>query len=475
MINSLVTARQKFMLMKFKIILYVILLLLSVRIFGQSKTVYEIKVDSLAQAGRLEEIIPYLEREVKKEPGNEILLRLTGFRYLQVNNLEMGQKYYFKALAVNPNCARCYLNIGRIYASKSDFRQALNYLDKAVAADSNDVLVYANRAEIYSELENLDASCQDYSKAKMLLQKPGNYDPQLIKTIEASILDFCNETKASYYYQCGVAFYNLKQYDKALDIYSSGLLKFPTNAMLLSFKGNAHLALKEYQNAGANYKLALANRQGLLIEFEKNPRFAATSRQELLTYYNASVAAIYYSDAECKIYAGQFDEALIEMNDAIALVPDLPGLDKESYFNKRGEIYMEINQYELALADFNHSIQINNKYAVSYVNRAIAKVSLLGKVQKSKIMIRTRLANRPFQSYLVLNGGTSSQKVEPALRAAVEDCNMAITLDSTIGFSYYVRGQIKKMLADKDYCLDLIKAKDMGIEVEASLLAGCSL
>ena len=369
MINSLVTARQKFMLMKFKIIVYGILLLLTVRVFGQSKTVYEIKVDSLAQAGRLEEIIHYLEREVKKEPGNEILLRLTGFRYLQVNNLEMGEKYYFKALAVNPNCARCYLNIGRIYASKSDFQQALNYLDKAVAADSNDVLVYFNRAEIYFELENLDASCQDYSKAKILLQKPGNYDPQLIKTIEASILDFCDDTKASYYYQRGVAFYNLKQYDKALDIYSSGLLKFPTNAMLLSFKGNVYLSLKDYQNALANYKLALANRQELLIEIEKNPRFAATSRQELLTYYNASVAAIYYSDAECKIYAGQFDEALSEMNEAIALVPDLPGLDKESYFNRRGEIYMENNQYDLALADFNHSIQINNMYAVSYVNR----------------------------------------------------------------------------------------------------------
>ena len=85
------------------------------------------------------------------------------------------------------------------------------------------------------------------------------------------------------------------------------------------------------------------------------------------------------------------------------------------------------------------------------------------------------MAKRPFQSYLVLKAGTSLQKIEPALRAAVEDCNMGITLDSTIGFSYYVRGQIKKMLADKNYCLDLIKAKNMGVEVEASLLAGCFL
>jgi len=461
--------------MKFKISLYVILLLITVRVFGQDKTVYEIKVDSLAQAGRLEEIIPYLEREVKKEPRNEILLRLTGFRYLQVNNLEMGKKYYLEALAVNPACARCYLNIGRIYASESDFKQALDYLDKAVAADSTDVLVYFNRAEIYFELENMDASCQDYTKAKKLLGKQGNYDPQLIKTIEESIEDLCDASKASYYYQRGVAFYNLKQYDKALAIYSSGLLKFPANAMILSFKGNAHLALKDYQNAEANYKLALANKQGLLVEYEKNPRFAAASRQELLTYYNAAVASIYYTDAECKIYAGQFDEALRDMNEAIALVPDLPGLNKETYFNRRGEIYLENNQFDLARTDFNHSIQVNDKYAVSYVNRAIANVSLIGILKKSKTMVGARLANLPFQNYLVLKGGASSKKVEPVLRVAVEDCNMGITLDGSIGFSYYVRGQIKKMLADKDYCLDLIKAKNMGIEVEPSLSAGCSL
>ncbi|WP_442588098.1 tetratricopeptide repeat protein [Pedobacter sp. AW31-3R] len=462
--------------MNFKITLYVILLLISVRLFGQSKTVYEIKVDSLAQAGRLEEIIPYLEREVKKEPKNEMLLRLTGFRYLQVNHLELGEKYYREALVVNPACARCYLNIGRIYASKSDFKQALIYLDKAVIADSSDVLVYCNRAEIYFELENMDASCQDYTKAKMLVQQQGNHDPQLLKRIEEAMLDFCDASKASYYYQRGVAFYNLKQYDKALAIYSSGLLKFPDNAMILSFKGNTYLALKDYKNAEANYKPALANKRGLLVEFEKNPRFAAANRQELLTYYNASVAAIYYSDAACKIYARQFDEALMDINEAIALVPDLPaGLDKETYFNRRGEIYMEINKYELALTDFNQSIQINKKYAVSYINRAIAKVSLLEKVQKSTTMVGARLAKESFQNHLVLKAGASPQKVAPTLRAAVEDCNRGISLDGTIGFSYYVRGQLKKLLADQDYCLDLIKAKNMGIEVEASLLAGCHL
>jgi len=41
----------------------------------------------------------------------------------------------------------------------------------------------------------------------------------------------------------------LKKFDKALEIYDAGLTKFPNNAMLLSFRGNTHLELKDFKNA----------------------------------------------------------------------------------------------------------------------------------------------------------------------------------------------------------------------------------
>lgn len=595
--------------MKFKFIICLLLSFGSVQLFAQSKSTYEKKVDSLTQARQQEKIIPYLEKELKKQPKNEHLLRLIGFQYLQVNNTQLGEKYYRDALSVNPACARCYLNIGRIYAAKNNFTQALHYLDKALVADGKDGLIfssraqikemsgdkfgaladhnkaveidpenagyytergiynlnqgysalaladfnlaitlapdhfyplfyrsrinmesgdlnaaledinkaislddqqyrlynfrgtiyarlkqyekalenhssaiqlnpdnafaYLNRAEVYYELENMDASCQDYARAKALAQNDKNSDPELLKNIEESMSGFCDANQPSFYYQRGVALYNLKQFNKALDMYAAGLQKFPKNPMILSFNGNAYLALKDYQNATVNYDAALTNKEGLMLELENNPRFSKTGKKELLSYYHAAVAAIYYNAAECAIFQGNIEEALTAMNKAITLAPAVTDFNKETYYYRRGVIYLEMNNYELAVADFNQAILISQNDASAYISRAIAKVSIAGNLKKSNAIISAKLPHQPFRINWTIKPKASSQKAQADMISALEDCNKAIALDETIGFSYYVRGQIRYFLGYSDYCIDLIKAKKMGVEVEAQLLSRC--
>ncbi|MFD2904991.1 tetratricopeptide repeat protein [Sphingobacterium anhuiense] len=477
--------------------------LFTVQVYGQSKSVFEKTVDSLNLIGQSEKIIPYLEMQVKNHPENEVLLRLTGYQYLQIGNLVLGEQYYRKALSINPSCSRCYLNIGLIYAAKKDFTQALTYLDTAVAIDPkdyrlfdargtiyhqlkqpkkaledyakaiqlnpNDLRPYLNRAQVYFELEDMDASCQDFTTAKMLAQQLKVNDPAFFKRIDDALLDFCDNSKASFYYQRGVAFYNLKKFDKALEIYDSGLTKFPNNAMLLSFRGNTHLALKDFKNAALNYDHALANKEGLMRELKRNPRFAYMSEQDIQSYYNASIASIYYNNAECKVQSDNLDEGLSAINSAITLMPNGSSFEKELYWNRRGHIYLLQHQYKLALADFDQSIQSNDKYAVAYVNKAIAQVCLSEKSEQSKIIISSKLPNQPFK----MNWVMKSKKDKPNLLNALGDCNKAIELDPNNGFSYYVRGQIKQLLNDVYYCSDLLKAKRMAIQVEDILLVDC--
>ncbi|UZJ63398.1 hypothetical protein OKW96_12835 [Sphingobacterium sp. KU25419] len=97
-----------------------------------------------------------------------------------------------------------------------------------------------------------------------------------------------------------MAFYNLQQYEKALKIYDAGLRQFPDNAMILSFKGNAHLALKDFTNATLNYDIALINKASLMLEFKNNPRFINASQQELQSYYDASLADIIITTRKVK-------------------------------------------------------------------------------------------------------------------------------------------------------------------------------
>ncbi|MET4137869.1 tetratricopeptide (TPR) repeat protein [Pedobacter sp. UYP1] len=529
--------------MKFKLIFCLVFSLLIVKTSAQTQSVYEKTTDSLFQTGQQEKIILYLEKEVKKHPKSDTLLRLMGSYYLQKKNFELGEKYYREALVVNPACARCYMNIGRISASKRDFSQALADLDKAVNMAPGDALIisnrakikeytgdlsgalsdynkaiklaigntdnylergliysrlnqkenalqdysqaiklnpvdisaYLNRAEVYYELENLDASCKDYGTAKALLQKGKIDNPALTKAIEASIIDFCDVNSASYYYQRGIAYYNLKQYDKALKMYTLGLEKFPKNAMILSFKGNTCLALRDYKNALLNYALSLENKGNLSAEIQNNHRFASTAnRIDAQAFYKATIAAVYYNIAECQIYLEDFNEALIKMNEALAVAPNKINFNKETYFNRRGVIYLGLNHYDLALSDFNRSIEINKNYAPAYVNRALARVSITEKVKKTSFSLVSNLPDQPFHLHWQPKKKTLSQKENLNIISALSDCNTAIALDKNQGSFYYVRGLVKQISGENDYCIDLLMAKKMGFLIEESLLKTCN-
>ncbi|AZI24832.1 tetratricopeptide repeat protein [Pedobacter sp. G11] len=578
--------------------------------FAQSKSQYELHADSLLKIGALDKIIPYLNKELKQNPKSESLLRLLGFYHLQNNNLVEGEKYYRNALLINAKCARCYLNIARIYGAKNNEKEATAYIDKAVMTDPKDALIisnrgklkeqfgdkfgaladhnkaiemepgsaeyytsrgaynanngyenlaitdfnkaislspeaydayfyrggvfysqnrtdealndinsaislndkqayfyngrgaiygnlgqfdkaladytqsikldaraisaYLNRAKVYYELENLDAACNDYQRARQILIGQKLNDSAELKTIDEAIADFCDESKPSFYYQRGIAFYNLKAFDKALIQYEKGLEKFPKNAMILSFKGNAYLALMNYKNAFENYSAALENKESIMAEIKKNSRFVNASEADILSYYNSSLASIYFGIAECQHYSEDFENALTSINKAILLAPNLKELNIETYYNRRGLIYLATQKNNLALNDFNKSIQIKQDYAIAYVNRAVARMSMVdgGKQSASRLSIKS--PNLPANVGWVFDQKSSIKKSENEFLAALADCNKAVELDKNLAYSYYVRGWIKQILGQKDYCIDILTAKKMGLEIDDRMLKSCN-
>ena len=62
---------------------------------------------------------------------------------------------------------------------------------------------------------------------------------------------------------------------------------------------------------------------------------------------------------------------------------------------------------------------------------------------------------------------------KPNLLSALQDCNQAIKEDSEIGYAYYVRGAIKKLLEKEDYCKDLKRAKSLDYQFDESILENC--
>lgn len=583
--------------------------LISTLTFAQTNERYQRIGDSLLRSGQSDGLISYFENELKKHPKDEAVLRWLGYGHILQNNLDLGEKYYNEALTVNPTCARCYLNIGRVHSLKGDNQKALEYLEKAVNMDANDALLYSNRARLkellgdrfgalrdhnkaveidpensesyilrgeyhsrvgsqslaladytkaialaptnykpyfkrasiyynqqrleeamadmnkaieldstqfslyngrgvifnlmqeydkaiddytkaislsktdflpylnrasaYYKLEDLDASCSDYSMLKSLIEKGGIKDPAIIDEVNEAILHICDSSKASYYYQRGIGYYNLKEFQKALDSYDRGLEKFPDNAMMLSFKGNTCLALNHYEKAIECYHLSLKNKENTLKEIQVNPKFAKASNDEITRIYNGSLSSTYASISECETNLGHFDEALKAINTALELAPDITDFNKEAQYHLRGYIQLMSGNYERAISDFDKSILLNRNFAIAYVNRAVAKVSLSEEVKIWSYSIQGSVNTQPMNVNWNLPTKSSLKKSESTILSALTDCNEAIKIDRKLGYAFYIRGQIKQMLSHTDYCLDLFTAKELGLTVEDELIKNC--
>lgn len=470
---------------------------------GQSSK-YTNAVDSLVKLGKIADVIPYLEEQLKQSPKNEEILRMLGFYYIEKNELETGAKYYQDALLINPKCGRCYLNLGRIFVMKNDLDQGLTYFNKAVDADPNDALILSNRGRLREmkgdqsaalqdhnkavqlepnsldarlqramanfRMENMDAACTDYQMAKTLLTQAGIQDANLLNQINSAILDICDDSRPSYYYQRSAAFYNLKDYQKAVDICAEGLRKFPTSPMILSFQGNAYMALKNYTAALSCYQAFLKNDEAIGKEVRANVRFNRASEAELSVFQKGSVASVHFNMAQCNIYTGKFEDALNAINQALALAPDVKDFEKERYYNTRGHIYLALNKYDLARTDFDKSIQVNKDFVLAYVNRAIAKMSTVEKIKSASFSLQGKLDLQPVKISWLTPKTSALKQSESTMHSALEDCNVAIALDQKSGFAYYIRAQIKQLLADKSFLIDLQMAKKLGMQMEANLM-----
>ena len=341
---------------------------------------------------------------------------------------------------------------GTIYAAVEEHNKAIEDYTTALRLNPKDHLTYYNRSLEKHALEDMDGACMDMQSSYALLQPTDTLKHQL----EQSISTYCDVTRPSYYYQRGIAFYNLQQFNKAIDIYTSGINKFPDNAMLLSFRGNARFALKDYAAAIADYHASIQHKDNLM----KDTSVKAS-------YVNVFLAAMQLGIAESKFALGQYDEALTAINEGIKMATDAA----ETYYNMRGNILLALGRYQQAMDDFNKSIQLNPSFGPAYINRAVARLNLSN---KQKMTVRSLGGNI---NTLIVNWilplKTTVKVSEEDLFAALGDCSKAIDMDPALDLAYYIRGRIKRGLNSGGQCNDFVKARDLGYPVEQELMSGC--
>ena len=72
---------------------------------------------------------------------------------------------YAKALALNPNSAPIYANLGSFYAEQKDWQQALDYYQQAVILDPNLAGAYRSLAQVWEELGDTNQALECFCQA----------------------------------------------------------------------------------------------------------------------------------------------------------------------------------------------------------------------------------------------------------------------------------------------------------------------
>lgn len=376
------------------------------------------------------------------------------------------------AISIDDKKESAYTARGSLYASLGEFSKANEDFDKSIEIYPNGYYVYYMRSKIKYQAEDMNGYCDDLNKSLSLINQYEQKSPYK-SIIENSISSICDNSKSSYYFQRGIAHYNMREYEKSIAIYSKGLEKFPKNSMTLSFRGNSYFEVNQFEKAIADYDLSNLNVDNLKVDMLDNRNYANKSEEEFEKYVNGTLATNHLMSSKSKFALEKYQEALLEIEKGIKIAPDIPEFGLENYHNVRGLILMALGENEKAIADFDKCLQIKIYVPIALINRAIAKINLKTQVKYRSSFISMNSPTTMYFGRWDLPAQSKTEYSKPNLLSALQDCNQAIKEDSEIGYAYYVRGAIKKLLEKEDYCKDLKRAKSLDYQFDESILENC--
>jgi|GEM_PF-5965910 len=182
------------------------------------------------------------------------------------------------------------------------------------------------------------------------------------------------------YYETGRKFFKGREYEKAIDAFSSLIEVEPDNIDAYSMRGLAYGHIFRYLDAIKDFDLVI---------FFDSQDFGAYNNRALSYYkleefdraiedYDTAIElkpdeALFYSNRGlCYFHKQQYKKAIDDYNTAIALDGEI-----EEAHGNRGEAYLALGEYKKALADFNRELEINPLDTHAFANRAMV-LGMLG-------------------------------------------------------------------------------------------------
>jgi tetratricopeptide (TPR) repeat protein len=232
------------------------------------------------------------------------------------------------AIEFNHDNAQCWSLRGSLYFELKEYQKVIYDCTKAIEINSNNTEDWYNRGDSYYVLKNYRKAIDDYIKAINLNSNNDLYWNDLTSFNHHN--ENCNSV---YWNRRGNAYYNLKQYQEAVEDYSKAIELSPNNATYWSNRGDAYSKLNEYHKAIEDFSKAIQ------INYHSDK-----------STYLEEIGETFYHDP----YSGS------------------EKYNQSCYHNSRGNIYSQLNEYQKAIDDFNEAIELYPTNAKCWNNRGNA-------------------------------------------------------------------------------------------------------
>jgi tetratricopeptide (TPR) repeat protein/TolB-like protein len=286
--------------------------------------------------GKYSEAIAELNRAISLAPNSDEGYRRLGQAYLKSGNREQGIQAFQKAIQLNPYYWQNQNSLGNAYYELGEYSKAVQAFQQIIVLEPDMDVGYENIGNVY-------------------LQQ-GKYQeciPYLEKALQ-------REPYFSTYSNLGTAYYGLKQYPKAVEMFEQAVALNPNDTQAVANLADAYGIAGQKDKARTTYQRSISLG---FKELETNPQDADVMVQIALSYaqtgefkraeifigkaraINKNNVNYIYADASINAQAGREEQALRALQEAFEKHYPVAAAEADPDVNKLPGFSSLVNRY----------------------------------------------------------------------------------------------------------------------------------
>lgn len=403
----------------------------------------------LHRRGQLEYAQVLYHQVLALDPRHFDATHLTGVVAVQSGDYAAALQWIDKALAINSENAQAHSNRGNALDGLQRREEALASYRRAISIEPTFAQAHFNYARMLHLEQRLDEAKHAYDRALTLqpdyvqawdnrgslLKAQGSLDEAIASYQQALKYDPGYAQALS---NLGLTWNTLKHWQNALEAFDRAIAVSPTDAAAFSGKGTALYESGMAQEAIAHYARAIQLRRDNAKDyFNLGVVYKSLGEVDkaLAAYERAIEKDNQYAEAYCNRGSlfkdlGRLSDAVASYKQAIRLRPSYP----EPHYNL-GIALNEIGQCDEALASYDRAIELDPAYAQAHDNRATL-LRERGALDESIAGYDRAIISDPRYAQAFCNRGVA---LKEALRIddAIDSYDKAIAIDPNYGLAYF--------------------------------------